>query len=181
MPKWRAGLQGVGKGARERLEKKKLGAILHSCHQASSRRRWDSVTSLEQLPTNVWSGIKYAEVTTSCSPAFQGLSLKMQQGSYRPSRSYVLSRYEGERQVHKMSRTISICVYYANPLSNLSMHVCTKDHWEFRGKKGPLRVRGETAREEQRSRETCVREVESRHCAGNWLLWGEEKEEEMQD
>lgn len=123
--------------------KKKLGEILRSCHQASSRHRCDSDTSLEQLPTNVWSGIKYAEVTTSCSPAFQGWSLKMQQGSYRPRRSCVLSRYKGERQVHKMSRTISICVYYANPLSNLSVHVCTKDHWEFRGKKGYLRERGE--------------------------------------
>lgn len=122
--------------------KRKLGEILHSCLQTSSRHRWDNVTSLEQLPTNVWSGIKYAEVTTSFSPAFQGLSLKMQQGWYRPRRSYVLSRYKGERQVHKMSRTISICVYYANPLSNLSIHVCTKDHWEFRGKKGLLRMRG---------------------------------------
>lgn len=85
----------------------------------------------QQLPTNVWSGIKYAKVTRSRCPAFQGPSLKMQQASWRPRRSHVLSRYKGERQVHKMSKTISICVYYANPLSNPLMHVCTK---------GPLRL-----------------------------------------
>lgn len=69
-------------------------------------------------------------MTRSRCPAFQGPSLKMQQPSYRPRRSHILSRYKGERQVHKMSKTISVCVYYANPPSNLSMHVCTK---------GPLR------------------------------------------
>lgn len=80
----------------------------------------------QQLPTNVWSGIKYVKVTRSCCPAFQGPSLKMQEATDRPRRSHVLLRYKGERQVHKMSKTISVCVYYANPLSNLWMHVCTK-------------------------------------------------------